>query len=220
MAPHPRQRPGCRGTVRPLAPVVGLRPLLGVPEWGRRARTIPSSHRTTRGCRRARIDQHDFPDDLTDKAIEWLHAVRAQDATKPWVSARTTGCSHTPHHVAKAWADKVTRANSTKAGTSSARKSSRGKKQLGVIPQDTELTQRPDLFPARDSLNDAEKKLYKRQMEVYDAASRRMPTGMSVGCSTPLRRWVTWTTHSSVISGVTTVPAWLEGDAHRLVQTR
>ena len=35
------------------------------------------------------------------------------------------------------------------------------------MPPDTELTDRPVLFPAWDSLSDAEKKLYTRQMEVY-----------------------------------------------------
>ena len=42
-----------------------------------------------------------FPDDITDKAIEWLHGVRAQDATKPWMMFYSTGCSHAPHHVSK-----------------------------------------------------------------------------------------------------------------------
>jgi len=41
-----------------------------------------------------------FPDDLTDKSIEWLHAVRAQDAQKPWLMYYSTGCAHAPHHVA------------------------------------------------------------------------------------------------------------------------
>ena len=36
-----------------------------------------------------------------------------------------------------------------------------------MIPQDAELTPRPDLFQAWDSLDDASKKLYTRQMEVY-----------------------------------------------------
>ena len=36
-----------------------------------------------------------------------------------------------------------------------------------MIPQDTALTERPDLFPAWDSLNADQKKLYVRQMEVY-----------------------------------------------------
>jgi arylsulfatase A-like enzyme len=40
-------------------------------------------------------------------------------------------------------------------------------KQLGIIPPDAELTERPDLFRAWDSLSDTEKKLYARQMEVF-----------------------------------------------------
>ncbi|EUA09498.1 sulfatase family protein [Mycobacterium kansasii 732] len=35
------------------------------------------------------------------------------------------------------------------------------------MPPDTELTQRPSLFPAWDSLSDSQKKLYARQMEVF-----------------------------------------------------
>ncbi|EUA09423.1 sulfatase family protein [Mycobacterium kansasii 732] len=46
-----------------------------------------------------------FHDDLTDKAVEWLHAVRAQDTDKPWMMYCSTGATHAPHHVAKAWAD-------------------------------------------------------------------------------------------------------------------
>ena len=51
-------------------------------------------------------EQYYFPDDITDKAIEWLHGVRVQDATKPWMMFYSTGASHVPHHVAKEWADK------------------------------------------------------------------------------------------------------------------
>ena len=47
-----------------------------------------------------------FPDDITDKSIEWLHRVRAQDATKPWFMFYSTGCAHAPHHVPAEWADK------------------------------------------------------------------------------------------------------------------
>ena len=60
-----------------------------------------------------------------------------------------------------------TAASSTRAGTRSARRPSNGRRQLGVIPPDAELTPRPDALPAWDSLSDSEKKLYARQMEVY-----------------------------------------------------
>jgi arylsulfatase A-like enzyme/uncharacterized membrane protein len=107
-----------------------------------------------------------FPDDLTDKSIEWLHAVRAQDADKPWFLYYSTGCAHAPHHVAKEWADKY-KGVFDEGWDVYREKTFARQKELGIIPQDAELTERPDLFPAWDSLDDAAKKLYTRQMEVY-----------------------------------------------------
>ena len=107
-----------------------------------------------------------FPDDLTDKAVEWLHAVRAQDTEKPWFLYYSTGCAHAPHHVAKEWADRYKGAFDD--GWDAYReKTFARQKELGVIPQDAELTPRPDLFQVWDSLSETEKKLYTRQMEVY-----------------------------------------------------
>lgn len=34
-----------------------------------------------------------FPDDITDKTIEWLHAVRAQDSEQPWFVYYSTGAT-------------------------------------------------------------------------------------------------------------------------------
>ena len=107
-----------------------------------------------------------FPDDITDKSIEWLHAVRAQDATKPWMMFYSTGCSHAPHHVGKEWADKY-KGKFDQGWDNLREEIFERQKQLGIIPADTELTDRPDLFPAWDSLNDAQKKLYTRQVEVF-----------------------------------------------------
>ena len=71
-----------------------------------------------------------FPDDLTDKAVEWLHAVRAQDAQKPWFMYYSTGCAHAPHHVARR-GPTSTRASSTRAGTRTARRRSRARRSSG-----------------------------------------------------------------------------------------
>jgi arylsulfatase len=107
-----------------------------------------------------------FPDAMTDKAIEWLHGVRAQDADKPWFMYYSTGCAHAPHHVAKDWADRY--AGAFDDGWDALRERTLARqKELGVVPPDTELTDRPDLFPAWDSLSDAERRLYARQMEVF-----------------------------------------------------
>jgi arylsulfatase A-like enzyme/uncharacterized membrane protein len=107
-----------------------------------------------------------FPDAFTDEAIEWLHAVRATDATKPWMMYYSTGCSHAPHHVAKDWADRY--AGKFDDGWDAYRERVLARqKELGIVPPETELTERPDLFPAWDSLTEAQQRLYARQMEVF-----------------------------------------------------
>lgn len=107
-----------------------------------------------------------FPDDLTDKAVEWLHAVRGHDADKPWFLYYSTGCAHAPHHVAKEWADEF-KGMFDQGWDVMREETFERQKQLGVIPQDAVLTERPDIFPAWDSLDEDSKKLYARQMEVY-----------------------------------------------------
>ena len=65
----------------------------------------------------------------------------------------STGCAHAPHHVARAWTDKYK--GKFDGGWDKLREQTfERQKRLGIIPQDTE---RPDLFPAWDSLNDADR---------------------------------------------------------------
>ncbi|HET9647742.1 MAG TPA: arylsulfatase [Microlunatus sp.] len=107
-----------------------------------------------------------LPEALTDKAIAWLHGVRAHKADKPWFMYYSTGCAHAPHHVPKEWADKY--AGRFDGGWDAMREETiERQKRLGVVPADTVLTERPDAFPAWDSLSEAERTLYARQMEVY-----------------------------------------------------
>jgi arylsulfatase A-like enzyme/uncharacterized membrane protein len=107
-----------------------------------------------------------FPDDITDKAVEWLHAVRAQDADKPWLVYYSTGATHAPHHVAKEWANRY-KGQFDDGWDVYREKTLERQKKLGIVPVDAELTQRPSAYPAWDSLSDAERKLYARQMEVF-----------------------------------------------------
>ena len=107
-----------------------------------------------------------LPDDLTDQSIRWLHAVRAQSATKPWFLYYSTGCSHAPHHVAPEWSDRY-RGKFEQGWDRLREETFDRQKAIGVIPADAELTPRADAFPAWGSLSDREKTLYARQMEVY-----------------------------------------------------
>ena len=111
-------------------------------------------------------DPYYFPDAMADRAVEWLHGVRAQDADKPFFLYFSTGCSHAPHHVAQAWAEKYK--GKFDQGWDKLREETFARqKELGVIPADAELTARDDAFPAWDDVPDKLKAFYARQMEVY-----------------------------------------------------
>lgn len=110
--------------------------------------------------------QYYFPDDLTDKAVEWLNAVRAQDPAAPWMMYYSTGATHAPHHVFAEWADKY-RGQFDDGWDVYRERTLQRQKDLGIVPPDAELTPRPDLFPAWDSLTDEQRTLYARQMEVF-----------------------------------------------------
>ena len=107
-----------------------------------------------------------FPDAMADRAIEWLHGVRGQEAEKPFFLYFSTGCSHAPHHVAASWAD--TYKGQFDQGWDKLREETfTRQKELGVVPADAELTPRDAAFPAWDDVPDKLKAFYARQMEVY-----------------------------------------------------
>lgn len=114
-----------------------------------------------------------LPDDMTDKAVAWLHRMRAQSADKPFFMYYSTGCSHAPHQVPKKWSDKYE--GCFDGGWDRYREETfQRQKDLGVIPPDAQLTPSPanpegsgPAFPAWDSLDDDEKRVYARQMEVF-----------------------------------------------------
>ncbi len=113
-------------------------------------------------------DEEDFylPDAMADKTIEWLHGVRASGSDRPWFTYFSTGCSHAPHQVLAEWSDKYKGAFDQ--GWDKLREETFARqKQLGVVPGDAELTPRPDSMPAWDSLDENQKRVYARQMEVF-----------------------------------------------------
>jgi arylsulfatase A-like enzyme len=103
---------------------------------------------------------------MAGESIEWLHGVRAQDPDKPWFVYFSTGCSHAPHHVPKEWADKY-QGRFDQSWDRLREETFERQKRLGVVPADAELTPRNEAFPAWDSLDEQQKRLYARQMEVY-----------------------------------------------------
>lgn len=111
-------------------------------------------------------EEYYLPDDLTEKTVQWIHNQKAQSPDKPFFIYYATGASHSPHHVPKPWADKYK--GKFDQGWDKLREETFARqKQLGVIPESTQLTPRDPAFPAWDSIPADQKEFYTRPMEVY-----------------------------------------------------
>jgi len=107
-----------------------------------------------------------FMADMTDKAIKWVHQQKALMPDKPFFAYFAPGATHAPHHVTPEWADKYKGAFDD--GWDALRERTFAKqKELGVIPEDAELTPRHEEIPAWDEMPDDLKPVLRRQMEVY-----------------------------------------------------
>ena len=110
-------------------------------------------------------DYH-FMTDMTDQSIKWVRSQKSLTPDKPFFMYWAPGASHGPHQVMKEWADKYK--GKFDHGWDKQREITFEKqKELGVIPQDTKLTPRPDSIPAWDSCSPDEKRLYSRMQEIF-----------------------------------------------------
>ncbi len=124
-------------------------------------------------------------EDLTDKAIEFIRDAKSIAPEKPFFLYYAPGACHAPHHAPKEWIDRYK--GRFDMGYEAMREQTLARqKELGLIPQDTELPainpigtpetrSGPDgkPFPMLDvtrpwdSLSDEEKGLFARMAEVY-----------------------------------------------------
>ena len=107
-----------------------------------------------------------FTEDMTDKAISWVRQQKALMADKPFFVYFAPGACHAPHHVPKEWADKYK--GKFDQGWDKLREEILARqKKLGVVPQNAELTKRPNEIQAWDEVNPKMKPVLTREMEVY-----------------------------------------------------
>jgi arylsulfatase len=105
-------------------------------------------------------------EDLVDRAIEFVTDLRNTSPTKPFFLYFCTGACHAPHHAPKEWIEKYR--GKFDMGWEKAREEIIARqKRMGIVPQNTDLTERPHWIPAWDSLSDDQKTLYARMMEVF-----------------------------------------------------
>src|SRR6202140_105027 len=109
-----------------------------------------------------------FHEDMTDKAISWVRQQKALMADKPFFVYFAPGACHAPHHVPKEWADKYK--GKFDQGWDKLREEIFARqREVGVVPQNAELTKRPKEIPAWDDMPDEMKPILARQMEIYAA---------------------------------------------------
>ena len=106
--------------------------------------------------------------DLSDESVEYINDLRNASPDQPFFLYYSPGAGHGPHHVEKEWIEKYH--GRYDMGWDKLREQIY-ERQLAesVIPEGTVLTERLDWIRAWDDLSEDERKLYARQMEVFEA---------------------------------------------------
>lgn len=113
-------------------------------------------------------NRHDYhmSEDLAEKAISWMKLQRSTNPNRPFFTYFATGAMHCPHHV---WPEYIERFKGQfDEGWDVLREQIFARQlELGVIPQGTKLTPRPDAVPSWEEYPDKYKPVASRLMEVF-----------------------------------------------------
>ncbi len=106
--------------------------------------------------------------DLSNRAIDWMRMQKTTGPDKPFFLYFAPSNSHSPHHAPKSWIAKFK--GQFDQGWDKVREETLARqKKMGIVPENTVLTPRPEGVVAWDTLTPDQKKLYARMMEVYAA---------------------------------------------------
>jgi len=108
---------------------------------------------------------------MADEAIDYMKTVDALNPDQPFFIYYAPGATHAPHHPTPEWIEKISKMQLFDEGWNKLRETIfANQKKLGVIPENAKLTPWPeDLIKKWDQLNDAEKKLFIKQADVFAA---------------------------------------------------
>jgi arylsulfatase A-like enzyme len=105
-------------------------------------------------------------EDIATDAVQWLREQQAFAPDKPFFLYWAPGASHGPHHVPKEWADKY-KGKFDDGWDKYRERAFRRQKELGWIPQNAKLTERPEGIAAWDDIPESERPFQRRLMEVF-----------------------------------------------------
>ncbi len=107
-------------------------------------------------------------EDLADHAIAYLHDLRSADPEKPFFAYFCPGACHSPHQSPPEWIERY-RGRFDEGWDRWREATVVRQKAMGLIPEHTVLSPRPDWVPAWEQLSSDERRLYARYMEAFAA---------------------------------------------------
>ena len=105
-------------------------------------------------------------EDLVDHAIEYLVDLRHVDHEKPWLLYLTPGACHSPHQAPPEWIGRY-RGRFDRGWDAWRDECLARQKSMGILPESTVLSERPEWVPAWDTLSDKARAVYARFMEAF-----------------------------------------------------
>ena len=118
-----------------------------------------------------KVEREDDPDyhfttDMTDQAVAWVQFQQAVTPDKPFFIYYAPGAAHAPHHAPVEWREKYK--GRFAEGWDALREETLAKqKAMGIVPENTQLAEKPDEIKDWDDLTEQENKLFQVQMETF-----------------------------------------------------
>jgi arylsulfatase A-like enzyme len=107
---------------------------------------------------------------MADEAIGRVKMLNEVQPDRPFMIYYAPGATHAPHHPTPEWVKKIEDMHLFDDGWNALReKIFANQKRMGIIPQSADMTKWPDSLKTWGELDDQEKKLFIRQVEVYAA---------------------------------------------------
>jgi arylsulfatase len=157
----------------PIGPFHNWPTGLGFEYWygfqgGETSQWYPQLFRNTTPVEQPKTPEEGYhlTEDITDDAIAWITRQESIAPEKPFFIYFATGATHAPLHAPKEWIDKFK--GKFDQGWDKVREETLARqKTLGMVPENTKLTPRPEEIPGWNGLSEDAKRLYARHQEVF-----------------------------------------------------
>lgn len=115
---------------------------------------------------RPHTDGYHLTDDLARAGLSFLRDLRSVDTTKPWFMYWSSGAVHAPHQAPPEYIERY-RGRFDHGWDVERERTLQRQIELGIMPPDTHLSERPDVVRPWEELSEDEQRLYARQMEAF-----------------------------------------------------